>query len=235
MRAALLALVSACIFSALFLSAAQSPASLRGRVLSRSTEVPLRGVKLYLVAAPDSPFVMSSESKEDGSFEFRSVPDGHYVLLEEAELTGYSRSHGRFPVDASDRAVDARSGTPLHLDLHLYRGAIIQGQVMGPDKQPMAGVTVRALLTATIDGLPRTLAIGEDTTFEDGVYQVAFLRAGTYLLAADIARPSENGVETGEVSQPVLEEHLVRTFYPGTPGAELASPIQLLKSRPFQT
>jgi hypothetical protein len=82
----------------------------QGRILSQLTEVPLRGLKVYLVAAAGPDLQRRTASREDGGFEFRSIPAGRYVVVEESELTPYLKWREQSDIDVSGRTVEVRPG-----------------------------------------------------------------------------------------------------------------------------
>ncbi|HEX4810178.1 MAG TPA: carboxypeptidase-like regulatory domain-containing protein [Bryobacteraceae bacterium] len=226
--------ISAVISFGLVQALAQDTSSVQGRVLSKSTAAPLRGMKIYLVSATESGFQRSAESRQDGSFAFDSVPAGRYLVLDEAELTSYVRWHRPSASDVANRAVEVKAGqTSPHVLIYLSVGAIIQGRVTGADHQPIRGLQVTALGSMTIDGLARKLPAGSATTLEDGTYQIIWLRAGTYFLAAEIQRRAQDGIEIDENVQAGPTDSLVRTFYPGTLAIKSASPVTLVADQVF--
>jgi hypothetical protein len=221
-----------CAFS--FRALTQDTGSVQGRILSQLTEVPLRGLKVYLVAAAGPDFQRRTASREHGGFEFRSIPAGRYVVVEESELTPYLKWREQSDIDVSARTVEVRPGqvSPPIL-IYLPVGAIIQGRVTSTDGQPIAGMQVTASRRMTVNGLLYDMPAGQAPTWQDGTYQIVYVRPGDCSLAADIGRQrsTQDGTETGTLPQNSRGDHLVRTFYPGVLNANSARPITVASNQ----
>jgi protocatechuate 3,4-dioxygenase beta subunit len=114
----------------------------------------------------------------DGGFAFDLNQPGNY-LVQVQRLTGGAGQQQNVQLNAV--VPDERE---FHIDLDLPVGAI-SGRVRGPDGQPMAGARV----TLSVDGpiSNRTFMGGnyaEIATDEDGRYELTWLRAGSYSIAA---------------------------------------------------
>jgi hypothetical protein len=126
---------------------------------------------------------------EDGSFTFRGVPEGHYVIAAQ-KPAWVPVAHG--VKSALSMAGGAGQGVPVavkegeavrDVTLRLQRGAVISGVVRMPGGGVAAGVSVQALMTSRVDGTRvASMTAVPGTTDDRGRYRIYGLAPGEYVV-----------------------------------------------------
>ena len=185
-------LVAAVVSQSIAPTAAQTappPAGLIvGRVLDGSTNRPVAGAVVSLdggAVGPAGPgrSVPRALTSSSGQFVFRKVPKGTYQLR--ATRAGYADgSYGqRRPggVSGSLKLEDAqRVGDAVIL---IWKHATISGSVVDEAGEPLIGVQIRAFQRRFTGGRNRLTPAGTTTTDDRGLYRLASLVPGDYLVA----------------------------------------------------
>lgn len=147
----------------------ERPAVLSGRVMNRSTQDPVAGVKVELVDA--SGFPHQAVSADDGRYRFDRVAPG------DATLRILSADYVRLI-----RWIHLESASRAQKDLLLFKGGRLDVRVQDLSKSPLAGVSVSLIDSGSRPGL----VVGSTTTGEDGGAVFQGLRAGRrYVVAVD--------------------------------------------------
>lgn len=204
-------------------------ASLKGRVIDKSTRAGVAGVVLKAIPAgqlPSAPDPITAISATDGSYEIRGVPIGRLTV---------SLIHPSYPPANSVITVPAggRNGADLEISSQL---STLGGHVFS-DGQPVSGALV---VLYSRDENP----VGKSNTDGTGAYQIGDLPSGDYQLVVeaplgegDHIANSSIDVKISEashtvdvnVAKPTQVTGIVRsqsghdtpkqlTFAPGTPG-----------------
>jgi Carboxypeptidase regulatory-like domain len=195
------------------LCSAQSESGIEGRVTNQSGE-PLKNatVRLRRVPAPPLEDDLAVDTREDGSFLFHGLSAGHYEIY--AERLGYLFGEYGSPVTLSP-------GQRLTgISFKMTRAALVAGRVVDEDGDSIPNAHVTVLLGKPPDEV-RSSHYG--TARADGSFVIGDLSAGAYYLFAEVV-PAGVSISR-EVSGP--REDFVRTYYPGTPDASKATPIQI--------
>jgi len=202
----------------LSVQAAQSAATITGRVIDGDTQAPLAGARVMLLPAlmgePRGPMGPPAQSVtgDDGRYTFSGIAEGSYRL--QVQRIGFIQ-----PTDVSTVQVGAGQ-TLAGPDLRLSKGGAISGRVLDARGEPMVEVMVTALRKQSDNlgpgpsrGGPPALAAGQPGQTNDiGEFRIAGLPAGDYYVSAS-SRPA---TPFGGSSSPSGGATPVTTFYPGT-------------------
>jgi protocatechuate 3,4-dioxygenase beta subunit len=231
------------LFSALCLSQqiksdtqSQKTASISGTVFQAGAQAPLKNVEVTIVhhvsdesgSDDDSPATpeLTMKSDDKGHYEFSKLAPGpYYVRASRAGLAlkGHHWQEGVF--------IDLEAGKNQTLDLTMMPTAVIAGQVVNEDGEPMQHVSLAAMRYGyTVMG--RHLAQAATASTDDkGQFRLFGLQPGSYLV---VASPSEGAFEGGmvvaestESAAPSKKDQTVYTtvYYPNEKSPERATPI----------
>jgi Carboxypeptidase regulatory-like domain len=175
-------------------------AIVRGRVVAADTGAPIRGCNVTLNPArsvirdeSDNPRVASpagepqtTQTNEDGRFEFSGLPPGTYRLSVWPDPANgrYVVAEGRTPWPSLGKPFDVATGQKLDVPvIHLPRAGVLSGRVVDEFGEPTAYVEVRALVRQT-GGEP---AFGgrSDSTDDLGRFRLFGLTPGDYFVVAE--------------------------------------------------
>jgi hypothetical protein len=156
-----------------------------GRLTSVDSNQPVRKAQVRL-SAPASRLTRTTTSDPEGRFSFESLPPGEYTVV--ASKPGYLDMvfGARTPGSSSP-------GTPLTLaqgqkiekvDLRMRLGSVISGVVIDEFGDPAYNTPVRALRFIYENGYRNLTLGGSGTTDDRGVYRIAGLMPGEYLVSA---------------------------------------------------
>jgi uncharacterized surface anchored protein len=159
---------------------------LRGKVVARGTQRPIRGISVVLRNTAQSPRDAATESlmpsfaisDREGAFAFTGLADGVYEL-ESSDLLGTGDGGDR--TTARLTGLTVRGGTELRgLVLEVARGASVEALVTDGSGAPVAGAEVTVL-----DAAGKPLALRFPATSDaDGRAVLASLAPGTYQIVA---------------------------------------------------
>lgn len=167
-----------------------------GRVLERGSDDPVPGALVSLtgyldstgrLAAPGLTFTENFYARSgtkhvwtnsEGYFVFQSLAAGRYTIA--AEAFGY-----RHP-DYQPRLVELREQTaPTQVTLRLWRYGSITGRVFDERGEPVVGAPVAVLRRMGGGRSPAMRSLGPEATTDDrGVYRIAELPPGSYIVGA---------------------------------------------------
>lgn len=170
---------------AIFLPAQQAGYTVHGSVLDSTTKQPIARA-LVQIAGSDAVLTDSN-----GAFEFSNVPVQQTTMLvrRAGYLTNQTQSWGYMlsPQDqASTFTVAINSNTP-RLEFSIRPEAILTGRVSLLDADPADGIQIMAYRKSVENGRPMWKQAGMAATNSEGVFRIASLPPGSYLL---YARPS---------------------------------------------
>lgn len=177
--------------------ATSGTAAIFGRVLDAASDAPVAGATVLIGGLPGTgpssgpalpnttPGQMTALTNARGQFLFRDLPAGSYTLTVRA--AGYLMgSYGqRRPQGSSRRVAVADGQQTLDADVRLWKTAVITGAILDELGEPLVQVNVRVLRRAFARGQSRWLQAqpGNATTDDRGVYRVADLIPGDYIVA----------------------------------------------------
>ena len=190
-------------------------ATLRGHVYARATGAPLKRAQLTLVPASRPADRVETTTNEQGTYEFRNVEHGSYILR--CSRNGYVRSsYGQKGPNQPPVRLTVRPGQELKdLDFQLIRGGVISGRVLDEDGEPLSGVLVHAVARQYIRGQVRLMPRGSRSTDDRGEYRIFDLSPGRYFVQA-VWRSFDN-----------QESGFAPVFYPNALRAEDAQRIEV--------
>ncbi len=189
--------LSAVLFvAAAFAQSAGGSAEIAGKVLDAASGEVLSKAEVRLSGGPPggsqpgSPAAgaMVARTGADGSFLLQGIPAGDYVLSVTrrsyavcgAEVKGLS---GRQQGCATRFSL--RDGQKLDtIQVRLLRAAVVTGQVVDEDGEPMTGVVVEAEQYRYLRGTKVLTATSRATTDDRGQYRIFNLSPGRYFLKA---------------------------------------------------
>lgn len=225
-----------------------------GALTSADTGLPVRKALVRLTSA--SPRVtLSTTTDGEGRYEFTKVPAGEFALS--AARPGYVDTvlGARRPGATSPGTlVRLSAGQKLeNVSWPLARAGVIAGTVVDEFGDPAFNVPVRAMRLIYTNGFPQVTNAGSGTTDDRGMYRVAGLMPGEYLVsavprdtvtamadqtafvrdriaevqaAAKAAGREPNTVPPPPPPPPSLLGY-VAVYHPGTPSGALAHRVQI--------
>jgi len=203
---------------------AQTPtASIRGRVVAGDTGLPVRGATVTLAQINEASSIGVTD--DDGSFEFREVAAGRYILR--VMKTSFVSTYFDLK-SASNTLFEIRAGQRIDRgELRLPRAGVIAGRVFDSLGDPAAEISVTAWRLEYFGPGERNLASTRSVETNDlGEYRLFGLAPGKYYVSAG-ARGSN--VSPGDGGRPVATSigsvGLAPTFYPGTANGLEAQPV----------
>jgi Carboxypeptidase regulatory-like domain len=162
---------------------ATGKSAIRGIVVSADLGRPVRRVSVSLTGG-DPKTSKSTQTDEQGAFEFTDLPAGEFTLA--ANKGGFVES-----IYGQKQPGSGRPGTPIRLiagqqlkdiSLPIARGGVITGRVLDEVGDPAFGMNVRLYRWVMQSG-ERTLQPGaSDTTDDRGIYRIPALVPGEYVV-----------------------------------------------------
>jgi len=157
-----------------------------------------------------SPLLFRTTSAGDGSFTFRDLAPGQYVVRAQREgyLGDVSAATGIFLNAASASVTIAAGSAPPEVRLVMVRGSTISGRVRDINGQPAPSRMVTVYQIGYDDGREILVPVASRATDDRGEYRVFWVAPGDYYLASTIAI-------SGTVPVPILQRAAQpRTFFP---------------------
>jgi hypothetical protein len=159
--------------------------SISGVVIDGTTKAPLPGVVVYLGppqhGPPGAPLRQLTDAK--GRFIFRGLP-AHSGYFINASKFGYFDGHyGRGSSGALGARIALTDGQWFSdANLTMWRPAAINGRVIDQLGEPVVGIYVRVLTKILVAGREQLAAGPVATTDDRGVYRIANLAPGRYVV-----------------------------------------------------
>lgn len=155
-----------------------------GAAAMTTPEMELRMIEVGLAArggGPAGPQPVMTDS--DGRFVFRDLAKGNYGLT--AVMPGYSTgTYGRRRPDGPGRQIDlADHERVTDAVVRVWKNASIAGAVVDEAGEPAVGLSVRAIRRVTMGGRRRWTPATTASTDDRGMYRIANLVPGDYLVA----------------------------------------------------
>jgi carboxypeptidase family protein len=196
----------------------------RGRVVAGDTGLPLRRARVMLNSmGAGEPRVTLSDA--DGAFAFDALPTGRYQLRGSKAryvdgTLGARRSGG------PGRPFELADGQTLDsVVLTLAAAGVITGRVLDDFGDIVPGVTVMPMRYRTINGERQMMPMGRPHATDDtGTFRLYGLPPGTYYVSARAEEMNRMGPALTDASV----TGFAHTFYPSTPVAAEAQPIEVV-------
>lgn len=166
---------------------------LGGRALNAQTGEPLGKVEVRLFSGNGTlgkaASVYSARTALDGSFLIEAIPAGNYLLTlarrafatNAAELSGLPSARPQ----SRGWLLTLRAGQSIRgVEIRMPPSAVITGQVVDEDGEPMTGVVVEAEQYRYVQGVKALRASGRATSDDRGIYRIYDLSPGRYFVKA---------------------------------------------------
>jgi hypothetical protein len=172
-------------------------------VLDDADGRPVRRARVTLTSA-ELQIGQTAISEDDGTFTFRGLPGGRYMLTPIKE--GYdSIAYGAIRPSRPGAALVVADGETRRVTLHLARGSVIAGGIANIDGTPGSGVAVRAMRYSFIAGERQLIPAGNQAISDDrGMFRIYGLVAGDYIVSAS----SRNGLLALSDIHPMTENDM---------------------------
>ncbi len=203
-------------------AAAPATGIVRGRVLATDTGLPLRRVTVHLRNTGEERGY-ATDTDADGAFTFEAVPKGRY-RLKASKARYVDTALGARAPGGPGRAFDLGDSQKIEgLTIRLALAGVITGRVVDDAGEPVAGAHVSALQRKRMRGAARLTPMHGRSTDDTGTYRLFGLRPGRYYLSV---QPDERNPGSANVLH-TSPTSLAPTYYPSTPVASEAQPIEV--------
>jgi hypothetical protein len=118
-----------------------------------------------------------------GRYMFFGLPAGSYVVS--ASAPGYMTSlYGQTRASGPNRPIVLKTGDDKagNVSILLWKFAVISGTITDDAGEPAIGVNVRAMRRQNVGGAPRFIASNTASTDDRGIYRLANLTPGDYIV-----------------------------------------------------
>jgi len=197
--------------------------TLRGRVVSAQTGLPIRDVSVMAVTAGTPQTQRGALTDAGGRFEIAGLPAGRYDVT--ASKAGHlTISYGPRRAGEAPRSLELADNQVLDkIDFSLPRGGVVAGRILDEVGEPLPDAMVQVTPLRAGDGPQRAVAGGERSQTDDlGQFRIYDLPPGDYhVSAAPSSPPSMVAGTPGHAGMPVD----ARTYYPGVPLVTDALPV----------
>lgn len=193
--------------------------AIEGTAVDRTGSRPVRKVTVELSGAHVSLRVATDAA---GHFAFRGLPAGDYSL--DAVRTGY-RPDG---ASSAWRGVRLDAGERKEVEIRMVVEGSISGRITDDEEAPLPGCSAQAADPAFLAGRRLLMPRAASTTDQNGEYRISGLSQGRYyvLVTCHAGIPIPHPLmAAGDPRRQSLE--FVPRFYPGVPGLEGASPVDV--------
>jgi hypothetical protein len=200
-------------------AAAQSPCGVEGTVRNGVTGEPVVNATLKLRRGT-STFVTETDSK--GQYAFAGIEPGSYTLS--ASRLGFlDVNYGARKSLGPGLPFALEAGKTLAgVDFRLTPAAAISGVVRKADGDPLVNGTVVASRQGYVNGRKGLISVGNSNTDDLGAYRIYGLPPGKYVVSAEL-----RGLSSGPESLDPAPASLLKTYYPSTPDAQRADPLDV--------
>jgi hypothetical protein len=208
-------------------------ARVSGQAIEDGTNTPVAGARVIVLleAEPSTHAGAAPEAitDRDGRFSFAALPAGRYQIA--AQKDGFAPP---FEPSTMQRFEVSAGQTLDGLTVALRRGGVFTGRVLDPHGQPLAAISVTALLKRLDSpehpagpvwaGAPLLMPAGQGGQTNDlGEFRIFGLSAGEYVIVAN-PRSEFGGAVT---SSPPATTTVTSTFFPGTADVTAAQPVMV--------
>jgi hypothetical protein len=163
-------------------AAASATGTIRGRVTSAATGLPLHRVRITLTGGATNAPTTVTDTR--GEFELIDIPPGLYSVT--AARAGYlTLRYGQRRPREAGRAVEVRAGqTVADIDLPMFRGATLSGRVSDELGDGAPGARIEAIEFRYVRGRRIGVPARISTTNDAGEYRLGGLEPGVYQIRA---------------------------------------------------
>ena len=203
--------------------------SIRGRVIDRVTERPVKGALITLSVLLQSSPTLVSETDDDGQYVFEHIAAGRYRVTashQDYVTSVFGTAESRNPLDGLVTVENRQAKSDVNFALTI--GGRITGRVLRHDGQPLKDARVLAMLqfgdggfTSLPNSMVRTNVRGEYafSNLPEGHYQVSVSWSDTLWSETDQPRSAQ----TASPPRPI--------YYPGTTRVQELVPVPVARGR----
>ncbi|HJR58449.1 MAG TPA: carboxypeptidase-like regulatory domain-containing protein [Vicinamibacterales bacterium] len=193
-------------------------ATIRGRITSAASGLPLHRVRLTLNGPIQNPPTAVTDTR--GEFELADVPPGSFSLT--ATRAGYlTVQYGQRRPREAGRTIEVGPGETLQgIDMALPRAAVLAGRITDETGDPAPGVRVEALEHRYLRGRRVLVPARITSTNDAGDFRLSGLEPGSFQL-----RASSTDVWEGDDGK-TTHVYAV-TYFPGATGTDQPQSINL--------
>jgi protocatechuate 3,4-dioxygenase beta subunit len=207
-------------------------------VVSADLGRPVRGARVILngQAAGGQMTNVSSLSRaivtdENGHFSFPKLPAGQFQLsISHSQFLAMNYGQRRY--GGQGTYVSIGDGEKAALTIHLERGAVISGTVIGPDGEPQRQAQVRGMRYVASNGGRRLQAQNYVQTDDRGMYRMFGLQPGSYVISATPNPTDVMNVDRFNAHNSIIERAIATA--PVTPPTGPGAPAFVTVSLPPQ-
>jgi protocatechuate 3,4-dioxygenase beta subunit len=183
---------------------------IRGRVTDAKNGEPIRDVFLKV----DGAGIPVAVTDTEGRYEIENLPPGRYVLTALKD-TFVPWKYGQQKAYGAGRPIDVEDDHAYVANIALMRGAVIAGDVVDPEGEPVSRAYITVLRRRFVDGKPRFVAdaTDPDTTDDLGQFRLYGIPPGSYIVTVT---PGNQLFDISDLSSDR------GTFYPGTKSSDQA-------------
>ena len=201
-----------------------------GTVVSKTNGHPLAGTRVSLVNVKNPRQQESIVTRDDGKFEFTSVPAGKFSLNGARRgfiSAGYDQHDQYSSAIVTGAAIDTEN-----LVLKLAPRAVISGRVLDESGEPIRHARITVYSDSHQDGVHRILPSHNGQTDDLGAYEVPLLNPGTYYLSVQAepwyaVHPDRDSPQSQAMVDPGLDVAYPITYYPDVTDPDSATPISI--------
>lgn len=194
---------------------------IRGRVVALETGLALRRAMVHLFGAGQPRRAITDG---EGAFSFEQLPAGRYQLRA-SKVRYVDTPHGARRPGRPGRPLTLADGQTVESVLALPPAGVIAGRVVDDVGEPVAGARVMPMRFRTLNGERQLAMAGAPRVTDDaGAFRLYGLAPGKYYLSAAAEEFQRFG---GDVVDPD-PTGFAPTYYPGTPVAAEAQPIEVV-------
>ncbi len=210
------------------MAALPAKSSLEGRVVNAASGDAVRRVNLTLTRRDGKGDPAAAQTDAEGRFAFRDLDPGTYRLV--GERPGFHQQ-------AYGARLNPNAGTPLAVTadqslkdviFKLVPDAVISGQVLDQDGEPMPNLMVSARRSGYNSGTREWVNAGTMQTNDRGEYRIAGLRPGRYIV---LASNMNLGIALAGISREgpsdTPDTAYASTYYGNTPDVTRAAPLDV--------
>jgi hypothetical protein len=159
-----------------------------GQAIEAESSRPVPGALVTLRARGVQPLRVLADGQ--GRFSFRDLPAGNVGI--DVSKPGYADgAYGRMRPDGPAQALTLEDGERIvTVSVPLWKFGVITGTVVDEAGEPVIGATVHALRRTFSTGRPTLVAGATDRTDDRGIYRVAMLTPGDYVVALQPSAPA---------------------------------------------
>jgi Carboxypeptidase regulatory-like domain len=201
-------------------------ANVEGRVLNTLTARGVPGAAVIL-RSRDTAEGTSYEEETDanGNFRISDVAPGEYTIT--ADRDSFFQQPNGAPGAPMPRIKVATGQQLADVVIKMTPTGVIAGRILDQDGEPIRGAVVQAMQYANVGGKPQLRNVEQVQSKDKGEYRLFGLRPGSYRLQVQGQVMRAGWTDGPEVRGQRVALGYASTFFPSTPDATRAVPVEL--------